>query len=501
MSQNIKKVTTYLFTLRVLRTFLSVVTLIFSAKYFGVSIERDIWILASTLLVTVNAAIWGPINETFRTKFIFIQEKEGQNIAIRKTSSLLGFMIIVTLILSILIVLLSSWIATFVTSALPGQGKSLFVIILFMLLPSLLINQITSLGISILNAYNVYYIPEVVGFFTGIINLAAIILLAPTLGIYSLILAQYLGIILLLLIILYYLKKKEIPIWKTCFNINYKYVKGFLIFALPFFFPYLVGQCNTFVEKWLAGLFGPGMVSALDYSRQFTTVLQIVLSSVLTTVMVPMMAKAFSKKEFEELASILKENIQISFAIMCLVIPILFGAAKPLCTFFFLRGDVSVEAVDQITTLTRLYSASFVGIMLYLLTGLTLLSCNLGKKYAFWGVLTQLIILVINSSLYKVIGIDIFPISLGITHLFTASIMLYVLKSIMPKVIFINIAKYTILLIVLCLSFLLFNNSLKAMNPVYQLLINGFAIFLLVPLIAKGMGINIRSRFTKLIRK
>ena len=80
MSQNIKKVTTYLFTLRVLRTFLSVVTLIFSAKYFGVSIERDIWILASTLLVTVNAAIWGPINETFRTKFIFIQEKEGQNI-------------------------------------------------------------------------------------------------------------------------------------------------------------------------------------------------------------------------------------------------------------------------------------------------------------------------------------------------------------------------------------------------------------------------------------
>lgn len=501
MSQNIKKVTTYLFAIRILRTFLSVITLIFSAKYFGVSIDRDVWILASTLLTTINAAIWGPVNETFRTKFIYIQENEGQSIAIRKTSSLVGFMIVITLILSLIITLSSSWIAGFVTSALPSQGKSLFIILLFMLLPTLLINQITSVGISILNAYDVYYIPEVVGFFTGIINLAAIILLAPFLGIYSLILAQYLGIILLLLIILYYLRKKEISIWKSCLNINFKYVKGFLIFALPFFFPYLVGQCNTFVEKWLAGLFGPGMVSALDYSRQFTTVLQIVLSSVLTTVMVPMMAKAFSKKEFKELESILKENIQISFAIMCLAIPILFGAAEPLCTFFFLRGDVSLDAVSQITSLTRLYSASFIGIMLYLLSGLTLLSCNLGKKYAFWGVLTQLIILGINISLYKVIGIGIFPISLGVAHLVAAVIMIRLLNTISSKELFILITKYVILLIALCLSFLLFNNTLKPMNTVFLLILNGFAIVLLIPLIAKVMGIDIRSRLTKFVRK
>lgn len=54
---NIKKITSILFILRILRMSMSVVTLIFSAKYFGVSIERDVWILATTFLVTICSAV------------------------------------------------------------------------------------------------------------------------------------------------------------------------------------------------------------------------------------------------------------------------------------------------------------------------------------------------------------------------------------------------------------------------------------------------------------
>ena len=74
---SIKKLTSYLFILRIIRMLFSVITVTFTAKYFGVSIEKDNWVLVLTFTTTIVSALWGPINEIFRTKFIYIKETEG----------------------------------------------------------------------------------------------------------------------------------------------------------------------------------------------------------------------------------------------------------------------------------------------------------------------------------------------------------------------------------------------------------------------------------------
>jgi hypothetical protein len=38
--------------------------------HFGANDEKDGWILATAIYSTLGLAIWGPINETFRTKFV-----------------------------------------------------------------------------------------------------------------------------------------------------------------------------------------------------------------------------------------------------------------------------------------------------------------------------------------------------------------------------------------------------------------------------------------------
>ena len=48
--------------------------------------EKDMWVLVTTFLLTVGTAIWGPINETFRAKFVFIKEQEGEAKAIMSTT-------------------------------------------------------------------------------------------------------------------------------------------------------------------------------------------------------------------------------------------------------------------------------------------------------------------------------------------------------------------------------------------------------------------------------
>lgn len=209
MIQNLKKISAYLFGLRLLRTGISVITLSLAAKFFGISVERDVWILITAFITTINLAVWGPINETFRTKFIFIREQEGEQIALRKTSDLLLFIVFVTIVLSVVFLMFPSFVMKIVAPSLASEHNAMFVKMLFLLLPTFLINQMTSIGISVLNAYNYFYIPEIVGFFSGIINLVCIVFLAPVIGIFSLVVSQYVSIILLFCVIIYYIKTKR----------------------------------------------------------------------------------------------------------------------------------------------------------------------------------------------------------------------------------------------------------------------------------------------------
>lgn len=492
MAQNIKKITSFLFLLRVFKMSLSVVVLIVSAKYFGVNLDRDIWILASTFLLTTSAAIWGPINETFRTKFIFIREEEGEEKAILKTSSLVGFVIVATTIVCILICYFSKDIAVFMINKNSSKESiSLFISLLLLLLPTLFINQLTALGISILNAYNVYYIPEIFGVFSGIFNVLSIVLLASSIGIYSLLISQYVSVIILLFAVLYYIRKKNLYIWRYCFPVKLHSMKPFLLYSLPFFFPYVASQCNILTEKWIASQLGAGNVSSLDYARQFTALLQGVLSSVLTTVMIPMLSKAYIKKEKITFESILNENVQVCFIIASLALPLMLGGAVPLSHFFFERGTISFDSVNQITELMSLYSLSFLGVILYLLFGLSLLASNKAKQYAFWGVIAQIIILILNLSLYPLFSIYIFPFSLGTTHLLSAIIMLFVLKLEHKWKLCVKIIIYIVIIFLLSAVLFVFNDIVKIDNNVIQLFFNILLLLLLFPIILRGFGINI----------
>lgn len=501
MAQNLRKISTYLFGLRLLRTGISVITLVLAAKFFGISIGRDVWILVSAFIATVNSAVWGPINETFRTKFIFIREQEGESVALRKTSELLFLMIFVTSLISILLFLFRYPLMGIVAPSLASEHSAIFVKMLFLLLPTFVINQMTSIGISVLNAYNYFYIPEIVGFFSGIANLICIIFLAPVIGIYSLVVSQYISIILLLLVIMYYIKTRQIDIKIRFFYIKWSDVRPFVLFALPFFLPYFAGQCSGLLERSLANYLGEGVVSTLDYSRKFTDILQSVLSGILASVMVPVLALHFSKNHFENFRCDLKQNIQVVFIILCLTVPILVGASIPLCKFLYLRGDMTLPVVEEIAAITRLYGVSFVGVAFYLLFGLTLLAQDQGKKYAFYGMMTQIGMIIINVLLFRYMGVYTFAISLFVTHMAAAVWMLKLIKLDVPREIYYYIIKCFLCLLLLVILLTGLNILLKDTSPFYSLIISGIILGSLFIAVGGIFGFNIRKYLKNLMGK
>ena len=75
---NVKKKSNLLFAVIAM---IAVITLLISMKYFVIIIENAIWIF--TALIFFDMMIWQRINETFRTKVIFIKENEVKGYIIK----------------------------------------------------------------------------------------------------------------------------------------------------------------------------------------------------------------------------------------------------------------------------------------------------------------------------------------------------------------------------------------------------------------------------------
>lgn len=491
--RSVKKVTLVLFSLKFASLIVSLFTLSYSIKYFGVSSERDIWILITAFLLALSGGVFGPLNETFRAKFTSMKVEEGEKESLQKLREMIGLVVLLALVLSGLLYIFPTFFAKIVAPI--ASDNSVFFEMLIVLIPTLLLNQLIAIGMSVLNTYDIFYIPEVVGFFSGIIALSCIYFLAPTFGIYSLVVSQYIGLFINFSVIFFYLHRLKLNVFPR-FNIKWINVSPFILFSLPFFFPYFVGQVNIILEKSLANLLGSGMVSTIDYSRKLTMILQQVTISVLASIMVPDLAKIFYDKEKSEndFNKTIRKYFEIILLILALSIPMLIGAASALSDFLFLRGDIDTEKANQIAQLMRVYGTSFVGILLYLFFGLVMLAQNRGKQYATIGVLAQVLVIVLNLGFYEMLGEYVFPISIGIAHFIAAIGLFLFAKGINRREILTLLGKVVIIVLLLIIVVYIETQYLKDFNSMIVLAINGLTVLGLVVLIIFPLvGIDIKN--------
>lgn len=420
MSFTTKKNASLLFILRLVKSAAQIVILSISAKFFGVGLDRDFYILAYTTVLVADLLIWGPINETFRTKFIYIIEEESESVAIKKTNSLFLFTNIITALICFLFFVFSPALSRLIAPAAHGENLGVLIFMLKLLAPSILFNQINALMTSILNAYHIFFVPELAGFAAALLNITLIFLLAPKIGIYSLIVAYYINLLCLFFLLVFFLKKKRIALLRYPFRFNFSDVKTFLLFALPYFVPFSFGQFNTIFEKSIASIIGSGAVSMLDYSRRIIDVPAGVISSVLATILVPTLSKAFIQKNEKVFNTEFINILQLGLFFFSLFVGFLAIGSQDIINILFNKGSIDAQSLSKITNLTLLYSIAAVGIFLYQIFSFTLLSSGQVRYTAFWGILPQILMIIFNLLLFKVIGVWIFPVSLFLAHFLTA---------------------------------------------------------------------------------
>lgn len=484
MPESNQKTALFLFIIRFLKLVISVATLSIAAQYFGVGVERESWLLTLNFVVVINLALWGPLNEIFRAKFIFIKAEEGEATALRRTSSLFVFSLVVMLLVAIVVHFCAEPISRLIAPAYEAEKLIIVISLIRFMIWSAILSQATQLLSSILNTYNSFYIPEFSGFFSAILNFFIIIVLSQYVGVYSFVIANYVSAFVLLCALVYQVRKLNIKLFQSRIDLSWKEYSPFILFSIPFFLPYLVGQCNGLIEKSIANLMGNGAVSIIDYSKKISEIIQSVLSGVLVTIMVPAISGHFANGLLQKVKEESIKYLQLVLLLLSILIPLLFVSADSITHILFDKGSISSNDLATISLLMKAYSIGLLAVFLYLIFGLTLLSTNKNKDYAIYGMLAQLLMMAINVLAYRFWGIYTFTISLTASHLLVAIIMFFKLP-VSGKVEFgtaiLQYVSFGIVLAVMVLSvnYFLFSPTNAYVNVLYNFMLLLFLAILL----------------------
>ena len=126
--------------------------------------------------------------------------------------------------------------------------------------------------------------PEIAAFITQLITIAILFIAVKYLGIYSLVVSTYVGLLVLLGLLVLFISKKKINLLQLS-KPSFKDFQLFFIYALPLFLPYLVGQVNIIYEKQLLSFLPTGAVSVLDFGKNFPDMLSGIMNSVIFTIL------------------------------------------------------------------------------------------------------------------------------------------------------------------------------------------------------------------------
>jgi putative peptidoglycan lipid II flippase len=407
-------------TVRMVRLVVSLATIAISAKFFGTSIERDLWILAITAINFIQASLWGPINETFRAKFIFIKEEEGEYNALKKAKSLFLFTILVTIFVLSIYIFFHYKSATLIALGNSEAEQIKLDFILQILAPSLLLTQITLLLSSILNAYGIFYMPEITGLIASLLNIFIFYFLVSKIGIYSLAVAHYASLVILLGMLIFQIRKQQIPFFERPFTLNFRDVKPFILFASPFFIAYFFAQLNGISEKSIASLMGTGKISIIDYARKFIDIPMGVLYSVLNTIMIPILTTKFMNKDLDGFKKEFSGIFQLGILILGVFFSILIMGSSEIVNIAYNLGKIDAESLKLISHLSIIYGFSTIMIFCFSILGLSLVSLQKNKTYAIVATAAHIIIIILNIAFFKQFDIYIFPLSLSLAYTISA---------------------------------------------------------------------------------
>jgi putative peptidoglycan lipid II flippase len=398
-------------------------SLMLYGRLFGIGLQMDAWVFASGVVAAAAMMAWGPVNEIARSRFLQQAALDGVPLAEQGATRLLRVTAVGSALLALLLWFAGPWLLSVLYVGARNGGGLLVLRVFALMLPSLVLSQILALGGAYLNCCSVIYAPEWIGVGAALVSLASVYGLHASLGIYSLVVGYYLGLLLSVCWVLLLLMRRRFlgAPWRPLAG---PAVSDYLKFSSPLYMSYGAGQANGLLEKALASSLGVGVVASVNYSAQIKATLQSVIMSVLFSIAVPRLTHAATGDPGAPSFAVAWRDVQrVVVLFLVAVLPPLWGGANLIAIVLFGRGRVSAEQLDLIVGLIRFYLIALVPVALSLVHGVALLAQQKSRSYAVWSVVALLLSSAFSVVFLHALGAQAFPLALLLSYSLAAVAM------------------------------------------------------------------------------
>src|SRR5579885_2302864 len=377
---------------------------VLTARAFGMSDGLDAYLIAFLLPSFLCDTLAGPLNSAFVPTFVEVRERDGPAAARRLYQSALAAGAGLLSIAAILSGLCAPWILKLLASSF-NADKLLLACSLF-----------TVIWRSVLNTEARFAIPAVLPALTPAASIVFLLLYSQIWGVYSLALGTLVGGIIEIALLGVYMVRHGFPIlprwhgWNPALHQvarQYGPVIGgiFLLLGAPL------------IDQGIAGMLGPGSVSALNYGTRLSVVLMAIGPTAVATAILPHFSELTVSAGWKHVRQSLRSYTAIILAITLPAIAILMMISEPLVRLFFERGQFTGADTPLVTAVQRfsLLAIPSSMVMALVLRLISSLKANflLLRATALYAILN----LALDFVLTRWIGIQGIPLSMALVQL------------------------------------------------------------------------------------
>lgn len=474
MNNTLLKTTSILMVLTFIAKVIAFLREMLIAYFYGAAASTDAYFLSEGLMSNILYALNTAISVAFLPLYIKRKKKQGSERFLAET---LGMAILFAGLVFLIINVCSKPIAAILApqELMKQQGEiSLYLKILS---TGMFFSLMTNIFLNLLNAERVYGYAA----FTGIIYSITIILFSlffrNRLGILALVGA--IPVAYLLQSIFLYLRSLKVLKVKVLFHLRSPDIKNLIKNSMPILFSNTVVELNQIIDRFLAGQFGDGAISALSYSKTLCSfVNSLFFTTIITVLFTEITYIVNDKLKFQkEIQKGIACLFMITVPIVCSVIFLNFDIVK----IVYGRGAFKYESIKTTSQALLYYNISF---------SFTIIHAFLVKAfYALEdtmipmknGIICMSINIVLSILLSRVIGFNGIAIGTSISTVLAVFLLYRKLKiklEIKPDKSFIKIyAKCLLGGVVSSMFFIFINQFLSFNNSLWKFLFCSLIIF------------------------
>ena len=340
--------------------FLGFLREILIAYTYGSGYETDTYFLAMTATVIVMTIVGAALNTTLVPIFTEIDKKSGKEGKLKFLNNILNMVFFLTIILALLGFVLSPKVIKILARGFEGEQFQLAVKLNRIGLPIIIFLGFTYVFSGYLHSSEIFGPPAIMGLPYNLVFIIFMVFFAKEGQIEGLMLVSVIAASTQFLIQVPAIKHQG---YKYSLDIDLKdpYLRKALFLVIPVLIGSAVHQLNTIVDKTLASSLVEGSISALTYASRINDLIVSVFVMAITTVVYPMLAKAFNDEDYLQVKKIMGLGINI---ILIITVPATIGIlilSEPMIKIFFQRGAFTETATIMTSKALVFYSIGLIG--------------------------------------------------------------------------------------------------------------------------------------------